>query len=150
VARVASAGGAHAAAISTAPPPRDEARTDPPPPPAIAPPPAAVASSPARLADEIALLDRAEAAVSRGDFRGALAQLGEHYRRFPAGTLTQEAEVLRIRALLGAGRRDDAQARARRFLGLHSDGVLAAKVRSLLAGAPPAPTPRPEGGKAGR
>ena len=43
------------------------------------------------------------------------SKLDDHARRFPNGALVQEREVMAIDALVRSGRRDDAEARARRF-----------------------------------
>jgi hypothetical protein len=87
----------------------------------------------AALAAEVDLLNRAQAAAQRRDHRETLARIAEHDRRFPAGALAQEAEVLRIAALFGVGQRAIAAARATRFLERNGDGVLAARVRSMLS-----------------
>ncbi len=60
------------------------------------------------FAVQLALLQRAQAAYTRHDFAGALALLDEHARRFPRGHLAEEREALRVRSLLGAGRRQEA------------------------------------------
>lgn len=107
----------------------------PPPPVAASPPEPAAASRPAPpvspaprpptatatedrdvgLARERALLEIARTAVARGDAPAALVGVERHARRFPRGALAEEREVLWIQALLVAGRRDEAGARAERF-----------------------------------
>lgn len=62
------------------------------------------------LAEEVALLDRAAAALLDGDAAHALQWLGEHERRFPTGRLVDVRKATRVRALCRLGR--DAQARA--------------------------------------
>ncbi len=52
---------------------------------------------------EVELLQRAHLAYARRDFRGALALVAEHARRFPAGPLAEECEALRVESLLAAG-----------------------------------------------
>lgn len=59
-------------------------------------------------AAELALLQRAQFAYAGHDFAGALVLVGAHARQFPHGHLTEEREALRVRALAGAGRRDEA------------------------------------------
>ena len=60
-------------------------------------------------AAELALLQRAQVAYAGGDFVNALALVAEHGRRFPRGRLAEEREALRVRALLRAGRTEEAR-----------------------------------------
>jgi hypothetical protein len=69
------------------------------------------------LRDERLLLERATAALVRGDSASALATLREHSRRFPRGGLAEEREVLFIRALRASGDEAAAQQRTERFKG---------------------------------
>lgn len=98
--------------------------------------PAAPASAPRRqttpLAAEVALLEKAQAAVHRGQHRYALEQLEEHARRFAGSALAQEAAVLRIEALIGLGERSRASALAGIFLTQHPHSVLSDRVQSLV------------------
>ena len=64
---------------------------------------------------ELALMQRAHAAFTRHDFSVALTIIGEHARRFPRGQLAEQREALRVRALLGAGRAEEAQRAAAAF-----------------------------------
>jgi hypothetical protein len=60
----------------------------------------------ARATDPLAdveLLQHAHLAYARRDFRGALALIAEHARRFPAGPLAEECEALRVESLLAVG-----------------------------------------------
>jgi TolA-binding protein len=90
-----------------------------------------VRSTPARstLADELAALDAARAALQAGDGARALGLLSDHARKFPRGRLHLEAEVLRIEALARTGNRAAAASRARRFLDRHPNSVLAPRLR---------------------
>jgi hypothetical protein len=63
---------------------------------------------------EVSLLDEAQAAL-RTDPQRALDLTAREASRFPAGSLTQEREVIAIEALARLGRIDDARARARQF-----------------------------------
>jgi len=65
--------------------------------------------------EELHLLRAARQDVTRGDFARALAVIGEHARRFRNGSLVEEREALRVKALAGLGRRDDAQRAAAQF-----------------------------------
>jgi len=84
--------------------------------PALEPPPPvdAPAASPRRpadrLAEEVAILSRAETELHAGRYQGALRVLEEHERKFPRGRLAQERVAARIRALCGLGRSSEANA----------------------------------------
>jgi len=65
--------------------------------------------------DELGLLRQARAAVARRDFSAALAPIGEHARRFRRGRLVEEREALRVRALSGLGRTEEARRAADAF-----------------------------------
>lgn len=71
----------------------------------------------ARVANnaELQLLRQARRDVMRGDYGGALEQLGEHGRRFRNGSLVEEREALRVMSLSGLGRREEAQQSAAAF-----------------------------------
>jgi hypothetical protein len=105
-----------------------------------APKPSAKPADKPTLADEVAALDAARVAVSRGDSAAALRALDEHDRRFPGGALGQEATVLRITALAQRGDRAAATRLGRAFLDAHPTSPLAARVRSLI-GEDAAPAP---------
>lgn len=80
-------------------------------PPAEAPAPSSAARRPSdRLAEEVAILSRAETELHAGHYTSALRVLDEHERKFPRGTLAQERLAARIRALCGLGRTADADA----------------------------------------
>jgi hypothetical protein len=82
--------------------------------PRVAPPPS-TASVESDLGAERALLDRARAAFAAGDPAATLAAVNAHAKRFPNGRLEEEREALAVKALVGAGRYDEAKARAARF-----------------------------------
>lgn len=107
-------------------PPREAPTTSPPAPASAASAPrrpsAPAAASPAtsapgtaNLAAERTLLDRAHAAMLRGDGRAALEAVDLHARSFPRGSLSEERELLAVQALAGQGRAAEAKARAARF-----------------------------------
>ena len=60
-------------------------------------------------ARELRVLQPAQRAVVRQDYAFALVAIAEHQRRFPSGRLAEEREALRVKALLGLGRSEDAQ-----------------------------------------
>jgi hypothetical protein len=64
---------------------------------------------------ELELLRTARRDVTRGDYAGALAAIGQHRRRFENGTLVEEREALRIKSLAGIGRAKEARAAAAAF-----------------------------------
>ena len=84
------------------------------------------------LVEETRLLDRARVSLQT-DPHAALAITNEHRRTYPRGALRQEREVLAIDALVRAGRRTSAEARARRFLGRHPRSAHSQQVRAILA-----------------
>lgn len=77
------------------------------------------------------LLGRAQAAL-RSDPARALSIAGEHKKRFPAGVLTQEREVLSIDALERLGRHSEAIARADRFLKSFPGSAHRSKVNAIV------------------
>lgn len=89
----------------TAPAPEVEAAT---------PPGAGAASAgrraPDRLAEEVAILSRAETELHAGRYQGALRVLEEYERKFHNGKLAQERAAARILALCGLGRTTEANA----------------------------------------
>jgi hypothetical protein len=98
--------------------------------------PARVASAAARPPEspeaEVKLLGRAQDALrSRPD--EALALCGEHARRFPAGGLVQEREVIAIEALVKTGRSDEARARADRFKARFPGSTHTRRIETILA-----------------
>lgn len=86
------------------------------------------------LREEIAMLDRARAAVRARDGKGALAALGDYQRRFPRGTFAQEATVLRIEAFTELGQMAAARVLGKRFLAAHPESPHAERIERLLGG----------------
>ena len=68
-----------------------------------------------RLAEEVAILSRAETELHAGHYAGALGLLAQHARSFPRGTLAQERIGAQVQALCGLGRRTEADATLRRL-----------------------------------
>lgn len=100
--------------------------------PTKAPPPAEEDA----LAKELALLDVARTEVTSAPTR-ALATLQEHARRFPKGALGTEADLLRVEALVKAGRRAEAVRLGQRLTAKGATGPLAERVQRLLEGIGP-------------
>lgn len=72
--------------------------------------------SPADAArEELHLMRQARAAVARGDFAAALSPIAEHTRLFKNGRFGEEREALRVKALVGLGRSEEARHAAAAF-----------------------------------
>jgi outer membrane protein assembly factor BamD (BamD/ComL family) len=71
--------------------------------------------------------------LSGGRLKEALSALDGYDASFPHGVLAQEAEAMRIDALVRSGQSSAANARASRFLALHPDSPQAPRVRALIA-----------------
>jgi hypothetical protein len=101
---------------------------------ASAVPPASASNAPGEgLTNERTLLERARAALARGDATAALAALEEHERRFAGGSLEEEREVLAVRTLVAAGRRADAEQRAATFRARHPGSLFLPMIDRALA-----------------
>jgi hypothetical protein len=85
---------------------------------------------------ELRLLGRARAAVARADFAAALSSIVEHARRFSNGHLAEEREALRVGALIGLGRDEEARRAATAFRARFPHSVLVAAVDQMSARAP--------------
>jgi hypothetical protein len=88
------------------------------------------------LAAERALLEIARTALARGQSARALEALQRHATEFPRGRLGEEREALSIQALLAAGRRDEARARAERFEKTFPRSLLLPAIDAALAPKP--------------
>jgi hypothetical protein len=108
--------------------------------PADVPEPAVVAPSPERRAvkdaattwDEPQLIERARKALAT-DPRRALLLAQEHQRRFPAGTLGVERDVIMLEALARSGQTAEARRRAVAFEAKYPSSIHLPRVRALLA-----------------
>jgi hypothetical protein len=78
---------------------------------------------------ELALLQQAREAVAGSDYAAALPPLAEHLRRFKDGRFAEEREALRVTALAGLGRTDDAHRAAAAFRARFPRSVLLPVVR---------------------
>ena len=99
---------------------------------AIPPAPSVQAAPKLGLAAEIKALDGARASMNGGDARAALTALDAYDREFPSGTLGQEAALLRIDALMRAGRADDARTLGHTFLAEHPSTPHKKRILTLL------------------
>lgn len=85
---------------------------------------------------ELALLQRARAAVANERFSVALRAIAEHERRFPAGHLREEREALRVKALAGLGRAGEAHRAAEKFREHFPDSVLSPSIEGATRNSP--------------
>jgi hypothetical protein len=88
------------------------------------------------LAAQRALLDTARAALGRGNSAAALDALDAHQREFPNSVLSEEREALAIKALAGAGRRAEAEARGARFRSRYPNSILRPAIDDALGTIP--------------
>ena len=79
---------------------------------------------------------QARAAVARGDFEGALSATVEHARRFKNGRLVEEREALRVKALVGLGRGEEARHAASAFRARFPRSVLLPAVGQMPVSRP--------------
>jgi hypothetical protein len=96
-------------------------------------------ASPSRPDDgpgELSLLSRARQADGRGDFAAVLGLVGEHTQKYPSGRLSEEREVLRVKALVGLGRGDEARRAAAQFRRRFPRSVLLHKVDEMVPSLP--------------
>jgi TolA-binding protein len=89
-----------------------------------------VASAP--LTEQVAALDRAHAALESGDTRAARKLVDAYEAQYPGGAFTQEAEVVRIDALVRENDHATAERAGKHFLAAYPKSPHAARVRALL------------------
>lgn len=90
---------------------------------------------PSTLTEELALLADANAALRRRDAAGATRALDEYQARFPRGSLSVEAEALRVETV-SATDPERARLLARAFVERHPSSPVAARMRRIADGAP--------------
>jgi hypothetical protein len=123
-------------------PPVEQPASNPQPVPAAEPTPApeapATPAAPIRAAkeapvwDEPQLIEKARKALAT-DPRRALALTQEHQRRFPAGTLGVERDVIALEALSRTGQVAEAKRRALAFQAKYPSSIHLPRVHALLA-----------------
>jgi hypothetical protein len=99
---------------------------------------APIALPPSTLSSELASVDRARAALARGDARRTLHELAGHERRYPKGQLELEVCMLRMEAHVQRGDLPAARALAKRILAEHVSPLHARRARQVLEGQPSA------------
>jgi hypothetical protein len=93
----------------------------------------------ATLGEELALLEQARSALERGSATNALGLLDRYLALTHGGRLAAEASVLRIEALVRAGRTAEAERLAHDFLRDNPNSPLADRARALSAGSDSTP-----------
>lgn len=89
------------------------------------------------LADELALLRDADAALARGDAKKALVLLGEHAKTFPRGQMVPERMLQRAVALCRLGQRVRSRTAIDKLLAAYPTTPLRARANAVCAeGAP--------------
>lgn len=95
-----------------------------------------VAVAPARSADslspELDVLDRVRAALAAHDPATARQALDEYDRRFPHGSLREEAELASIETLVASGNTAAAHEAALRFIAAHPSSAFGGRVRAIV------------------
>ena len=86
--------------------------------------------------EELQLLSRARQSDAQGDYAEVLAVVADHERSYPAGRLSEEREVLRVKALVGLGRASESRQAAAKFRRQFPRSVLLQKIEDLLASLP--------------
>lgn len=94
--------------------------------------PAVVAPGRAPIELERLLVEQATSALGRGQGADALAACAEHEKRFPAGQLAEEREIVAIRALVLMGRKAEAVSRADEFRTKYSESLLSDVVNEAV------------------
>lgn len=84
------------------------------------------------LAEQVAALDRARAALEAHDGAKARKLALAYEAEYPGGAFTQEAELVRIEALAQDGSRAEAERAGKRFLAAYPKSPHAPRVRTLL------------------
>ncbi|MBX7115752.1 MAG: hypothetical protein K1X64_15595 [Myxococcaceae bacterium] len=87
----------------------------------------------AQLSKENALLEMARSALIAQRPQDALSALDTHGKAFAKPLLTEEREALRIRALLQAGRKDEARAKFSQFETQWPHSIVSESLRSALS-----------------
>ncbi|MBN2194398.1 MAG: hypothetical protein JW751_16395 [Polyangiaceae bacterium] len=94
--------------------------------------PAASSATAGAVAEEIQAIDRARAALHKGDSLGAARLLRAYRIRFPKGALAPEAALLDLEATAAQGDARATQAAAQSFLDHHGSSPYAARAQTLL------------------
>src|SRR5262249_27113279 len=120
------------AAQVQAPTPPAEAVTQPPPRAAAPPPRSRAVGAAGDLADQVAFIDSARAAMSAGNGARALEILHRYQDKYPGGSFRPEAAAIRIEALMKLGREAEARTLSERFVAEHRGSLLARRVADVV------------------
>lgn len=97
----------------------------------VAPVPPGEAAS--TIAAEVSALDAARRSLDGGNPAVALSKLDAYKRDFPKGSLGQEALVMRIRALVAAGKSSEAESLAARFRAQNPESPYNKRIESIVS-----------------
>lgn len=112
--------------------PQASAPAETPPAPALRVAPSHADVSARGLDAERALLDVARSSLAHGEPAAALAATRRHASEYPRGALVEEREALTIKALVAAGRREEARTRAADFEQRFPNGLMLRAVRAAV------------------
>lgn len=84
------------------------------------------------ISDEIQALDAARKVLDAGEASRALILLDQYHRKFEKRRLGQEATVMRIRALVQSGKKERAEALARRFYQTNPGSPYNKRIESIV------------------
>lgn len=90
--------------------------------------------APDSVGEQLAMLERVRSMVRRGDASGALRLLAVHARAYPTSTLGEEREALTVKALLHAGRVEEAKTRLVEFEGRYPGSLMLSALKGALVG----------------
>ncbi len=86
-----------------------------------------------QLAADVALIDRAKKRLGRGDATATLRELEAYGKARNTGVLDREALVLKVEALVLAGKRSQAREVARGYLERFPEDAYTRRLRQLVA-----------------
>lgn len=84
------------------------------------------------LEAELALLEPVREALEKKDAPAALAAVGKYDAKFPRGSMRTEAGLMRLEALLLAGKRTEAEALAKRLSAATDSELVRTRIKRLL------------------
>jgi hypothetical protein len=84
------------------------------------------------LMAELAFVDGARKALAAKDARAALGSLAAYETKFPRGTMRTDAQLLKLEALLLAGKRADAEALGKKVTSTTDSELVRERVKRLL------------------
>ncbi|MBL8939443.1 MAG: hypothetical protein JNM69_33085 [Archangium sp.] len=90
------------------------------------------AEQPDDLMAELAFVDGARKALAAKDAANALTSLAAYDAKFPRGTMRTDAQLLKLEALLLAGRRSDAEALGKKVTSTTDSELVRERVKRLL------------------